>query len=417
MEQLYGSACGLDVHKETVVACVIVTQGKRAKKETRTFEAHARGLCALRDWLLEMKVEAISMEGTGIYWRPVYSVLEVDSPWKLIVGNAHHIKNVPGRKTDVKDAEWLADLVRHGLIRSSFVPPPAIRELRDLTRFRTGLVGDRVRMQNRVLKVLQTANIKLDGVATDAFGVSGLAILHALAKGEASPKEMAQLARGRMRSKLDALEIALEGSLSPTHRELLTVALRGLEACTADIKDLETKIEQRVEPYRPVIDLLVTIPGIDWLGAATIIAELGPDMSVFPTEHHAASWAGVSPGNRESAGRQQSGRTCHGNRYLKTLLCQLANAAARKKGTYLKDKFHRIKARRGHGRAIMAIAHKLLIAAYHVMKAAVPYTDLGAAYLDGRDRGRVIAGLRKRLESLGCSVTIEDLESQALAPC
>ena len=413
MELLYRSACGLDVHKETIVACIVVTDGRRAKRETRTFAAHTRGLCSLREWLLEKKVEAVGMEGTGIYWRPVYSLLEADAAWKLIVGNARHIKNVPGRKTDVKDAEWLADLVRHGLIRSSFVPPPEIRELRDLTRFRRHFVEDRVRIQNRILKVLQTANIKLDGVATDAFGVSGLAILRALANGNATPQEMAQLARGKMRKKIDALEVALEGRLSALHREMLSLALAHLDACERDIERLEEMIEERVAPYREHIERLVTIPGVDLLGAACALAEVGADMSVFPTEHHLSSWSGVCPGNHESAGRQQSGRTSKGNRYLKTLLCQLAQAAVRTKGTYLKDKFHRLKARRGHNRAIMAIAHKLLIAIYKVIKGQVTYSELGEAYLDTRDRSRTAASLCRRLEGLGYEVTLRE---QAAAP-
>lgn len=406
MEETYRVAGGLDVHKETIVASVIGPDGKRLKTQTRTFEANARGLLQLRDWLLVQKVEAVAMEGTGVYWRPVYAVLETDAPWKLVVGNARHIKNVPGRKTDVKDAEWLATLVRHGLIRPSFVPPPAIRELRDLTRYRAALVHDRVREQNRVLKVLQTANIKLDGVASDAFGVSGMAIMKALAQGGATPVEMAQLAKGRLRTKLDALAVALEGKLSAVHREMLKLAIDRVEAVERDIEHLEGMIQERIAPHRALVERLTTIPGFDELSAAYVIAEAGPDMTVFPTEHHLASWAGLSPGNRESAGKQLNGQTRKGNPHLKTLLCQLALAAAKAKGTYLKDKFYRLKARRGHGRAIIAIAHKLLIAAYKVMKHAVDFKELGEAYLDQRDRGRVVASLVKRIEALGFAVVL-----------
>jgi transposase len=416
MEEPYGVAAGLDVHKETVVASVVSPQPgkKRLRAETCTFEAHARGLRQLREWLLEKKVEAVVMEGTGVYWRPVYAALEADAPWKLIVGNARHIKNVPGRKTDVKDAEWLATLVRNGLIRPSFVPPPAIRELRDLTRYRAALVHDRVREQNRVLKVLQTANVKLDGVASDAFGMSGMAIMKALTTGEATPMEMAQLARGRLRSKMDALAVALEAKLSPVHREMLKLALERVEAIERNIERVEEMIRERIQPHRTLVDRLLTIPGFDELSAAYVIAEIGPDMRVFPTEHHLASWAGVSPGNRRSAGKSLSEQTCKGNPHLKTLLCQLALAAAKTKGTYLKDKFYRLKARRGHGRAIIAIAHKLLTAAYKVMKHAVNFKELGEAYLDQRDKGRVVANLVKRIEALGYAVTLRGQEPAAL---
>jgi transposase len=409
MEDVYERTCGLDVHKETIVASVITSQRgtRRLKAETRTFEAHTRGLQQLREWLLELKVEAVAMEGTGIYWRPVYSALEVDVPWKLVVGNARHMKNVPGRKTDVKDAEWIATLVRHGLIRPSFVPTPAIRELRDLTRYRAALVHDRVREQNRVLKVLQTANIKLDGVASDAFGVSGMAIMKALALGQSTPMEMAQLARGRLRSKIDALAVALEGRLGLVHREMLKLALERVEAVERSIQHVEEMIRERIQPHRALVERLMTIPGFDELSAAYVIAEVGPDVNAFPSEHHLASWAGVSPGNKESAGKKQSGQTCKGNPHLKTLLCQLALAAAKTKGTYLKDKFYRLKARRSHGRAIIAIAHKLLVAAYKVMKNGVVFRELGEAYLDQRDRGRVVASLVKRIEALGYAVTLQ----------
>jgi transposase len=367
----------------------------------------------LRGWLIESSVEAVAMEGTGIYWRPVYAVLEAEAPWNLIVGNAQHIKNVPGRKTDVKDSEWLADLVMHGLIRPSFVPEPALRELRDVTRNRNAWIADRTRDRNRVLKVLQLAGIKLDSVASDAFGKSGMAMLKALAEGKSTPADMANLARGTLRKKVDALTIALESPLGATHRSMLCIALERLNNSEELIAKYDALIDEMLVPYREFMVLLVTIPGVDRVVAACIIAELGTDMSVFPTEAHAASWAGVCPDNNRSAGKTTKGAKANkGNPHLKTILCQAAQSASHTKKGYLRDKFYRLKARRGHNRAAMAIAHKILVAAYHILSDKVAFKDLGDSYLDQRDKSRVVAGLVSRLRSLGVSVTIAPQEDQ-----
>lgn len=407
MEILIQRACGLDVHKETIVACVRVVDDKgKRKREVRTFAAHARGLMELRTWLIEAEVQVIGMEGTGIYWRPVYAVLEVDAPWSLIVGNAQHIKNVPGRKTDVKDAEWLADLVAHGLIRPSFIPPPQQRELRDVTRNRSAWISDRTRDRNRVLKILQLAGIKLDGVASDVFGVSGMLILHALSEGKTTPSAMASLAKGLLRKKIDALAIALDSPLSATHQKMLTIALKRLAETEAHLAEYDVLIDEMLAPHTKEMALLVTIPGVERVVAASILAELGPDMSVFPTAAHAASWAGVCPGNHESAGKRSSGTTTRGNTALKTMLCQAAQAVSHTKKGYLRDKFYRLKARRGHNRAIMAIAHRILVAAYHILKDNVPFEDLGDDYLDNRDKGRIVSSLLARLRSLGVDVAV-----------
>lgn len=397
---------GLDVHKQTVVACVLDKEGEPSRAPVRTFATHTRGLMELRDWLREQQVTAIAMESTGVYWKPVYAVLEDEPSWQLVVGNAQHIKNVPGRKTDIKDAQWLAHLLRSGLIRPSFVPPVEVRQLRDLTRYRTNLVEERTRERNRVLNVLQSANIKLDGVASDVFGTSGMGMLRAMAKGEQSARQMADLAKGRLRTKLDALEIALEGRLVPHHRRLLDLSLRRLEQAESHIAEVEALIAQALEPYREQHARLQQIPGVDAIVAAVIVAEMGPDMSVFPSAGHAASWAGICPGNYESAGKRQSGRTTPGNRHLKAALCQAANAASRKRGSYLKDKFYRLKARRGHKRAVLAIGHEILRASYHMLASGQGYRDLGEHYLDQRDKSGTAKRLVRRLEGLGFSVTL-----------
>jgi transposase len=406
MEVIIERCCGLDVHQETVVACVLIgAPGERPRKEIRTFRTMTRDLEALRDWLLEAGVTHVGMESTGVYWRPVYAVLE--GHFELIVGNARHIRNVPGRKTDVKDSEWIADLVRHGLIAKSYVPPRPLRELRELLRYRRKLVESQAAERNRLLKLLETANIKLASVASDVFGVSGRAMLRALIAGEASPETMADLAKGLLRRKRADLILALDGRVEEHHRFLLATQLRRLEAIEADVAALDQRIRQRLEPYSAPHALLMQIPGVDWVVAAVLIAEIGVDMSVFVSVYHLASWAGVCPGNHESAGRQKTGRARKGNVHLRAILVGAAISASRTKGSYLKDKFHRLKARRGGMRAALAIAHKILVSAYHMLAKNLPYRDLGQAYLDQISQTRTVANLKRRLERLGYRVTLE----------
>jgi len=325
----------------------------------------------------------------------------------LIVGNARHIRNVPGRKTDVKDSEWIADLVRHGLIAKSFVPPKPLREMRELLRYRRKLVESQAAERNRLLKLLETANIKLASVASDVFGVSGRAMLKALILGTASSEEMAALAKGRLRRKHADLILALDGRIEDYHRFLLTLQLRRLDAAEQDITALDKRIDEKLEPYRTQHALLMQIPGVDWLVAAVLIAEIGIDMSQFLSVFHLAAWAGVCPGSYESAGKQKSGRARKGNVHLRTILVGAAISASRTKGSYLRDKFHRLKARRGALRAALAIAHKILVAAYHMLAKGVPYKDLGEAYLDEIGQTRTLANLKRRIERLGYHVILE----------
>jgi transposase len=406
MRALIERSAGLDVHQASVVACrLICAPGTPAQKEVRSFGTMTRELEALGEWLAAEGVTHVGMESTGIYWRPVYAVLE--GRFELIVGNARHIRNVPGRKTDVKDAEWIAELVCHGLIQPSFVPPKPLRELRDLLRYRRKLVEDEAGERNRLQKLLETANIKLASVASDVLGVSGQAILRALIVGTASAEEMADLARGRLRRKRAELVFALEGRVEEHHRFLLAMQLRRVEVAEEDIATLDRRIAEKLEPYSVEMALLIQIPGVDWLVAAVLIAEIGTDMSVFLSAAHLAAWAGVCPGNHESAGQRKRGRARKGNVHLRTILVGAAVCASRAKGSYLRDKFYRLKARRGALRAALAIAHKLLIIAYHVLARRVPYRELGAAYLDQNQQVQIAANLKRRLERLGYTVTLE----------
>jgi transposase len=412
MRVMIERVAGLDVHQETVVACVLIGKpGERPTKEVRTFRTMTRDLEALREWLLSLGVTHVGMESTGIYWKPVYAVLE--GSFELIVGNARHIRNVPGRKTDVKDAEWIADLVRHGLIAKSFVPPPPLRELRDLLRYRRKLVESQAAERNRLLKLLETANIKLASVVSDVFGVSGRAMLKALIEGTASAQAMADLAKGQLRRKRADLVLALEGRVEEHHRFLLGLQLRRLEAAEEEIAALDARIDEKLEPYRAPHALLMQIPGVDRLVAAVLIAEIGIDMSVFLSVYHLASWAGVCPGNHESAGKQKSGRARNGNVHLRTMLVGAAISASRAKGSYLKDKFYRLKARRGSMRAALAIAHKILVAAYHMLAKGVGYREIGEAYLDQISQTRTVANLKRRLERLGFQVTLQSKAQSA----
>ena len=364
----------------------------------------ARDLLSLREWLLSEGCTQVALESTGVYWKPVYAILA--GAFQIVVANAQHLKKVPGRKTDVKDAEWIADLLCHGLLRSSFVPPQPIRALRDLMRYRRKLVESRSAERNQLLKVLETANIKLASVATDVFGTSGRLMLRALIEGKSTPQEMAELAQKRLRSKIPQLELALEGKLEEHHRFLLKLQVDRVERVESDLAALEQGIQEKLQPYAAQLALLQEIPGVERTLAAVIIAELGVDMSVFQSVSQLASWAGVCPGNNESAGKRKSSRIPKGNVYLKTALVEAANSAARAKGTYLRDKFYRLKARRGYKRAAVAIAHKILVSIYHMLSQNVSYNDLGDRYLDHLNQHHLTRNLVHRLERLGYSVTL-----------
>jgi transposase len=408
MEAIVERCCGLDVHQATVVACVLVGRaGPRARKEVRTFGTTTRELLELRDWLASEGCTHVGMESTGVYWMPVYAVLE--DQFELVVGNAHQIRNVPGRKTDVKDSEWIADLLRHGLIPKSFVPPKPIREMRVLLRYRRKVIEARTAERNRLLKLLETANIKLASVVSDVFGVSGMLMLKAIIDGQPTPEQMAQLARGAMRKKIDLLVPALEGRVEEHHRFILHLQLRRLEHADADIAELDARIDLKLEPYGKQHQLLKEIPGIERTLAATLLAELGTDMTVFHGPAQLASWAGVCPGNNESAGKRSSGRTRKGNIFLKTALIEAAVGASRKKGSYLKDKYWKLKSRRGPKRAAMAVAHKILIAVYHMLSTGASYRDLGDAFLDRLDTSRTVNALKRRIERLGYAVRLEQM--------
>lgn len=405
MEAIVERAAGLDVHQGSVVACVIIgTAGHRPSKEVRSFGSMSRDLASLREWLTERGVTHVGMEGTGVYWQPVHAALE--GAFTIIVGNAAHMRDVPGRKTDVKDAEWIADLVRHGLVRASFVPPPEIRVLRDLIRHRKALVGTLAAERNRTLQLLESANIKLAGVMSDVFGVSGMLMLKALAESVSAPAAMADLAKRRLRRKLDQLALALDGHLAEHQRLLLRLHIRRLEGIGRDLAEVEAAIGAAMRPFAAQRSLLATIPGVDELTAAAIIAEIGVDMSVFGTARRLAAWAGVCPANHESAGQRKRRGTRKGNAHLKAMLVTAAASAARAKGTYLRDKFHRLKPRLGTKKAAMAIAHKILVAVFHILGRAVTFADLGADYLDRLDKHRTAKRLVRRLDALGYEVLL-----------
>lgn len=407
MEAIVERSCGLDVHQASVVACLLVGPAdRRPRKEVRTFGTTTGDLIRMREWLSGAGCTHVGMESTGIYWMPVYAILE--GHFELIVGNASHIKQVPGRKTDVKDSEWIADLIRHGLVRRSFVPPKPLRELRELLRYRRKLVESQTAERNRMLKLLETANIKLASVATDVFGVSGRLMLRALLDGTSAPEQIAALAKGRLRKKSVELAAALNGRIEDHHRFLLSMQLERMEQIEQCIEKLDLRIDEKLVPYQQQLERLKQIPGVERVSAAVIIAELGVDMTVFPTVKHAAAWVGVCPGNNESAGKRRGPPGRKGNYHLTTTLVQAAIGASRTKGTYLKERYWRLKARRGPKRAAMAIAHKILIAAYHMLAAGTDHHELGATHLD-RAKPRVKATLVKRLERLGYRVTLQEV--------
>jgi transposase len=406
MEVVFPRCCGLDIHKRTVVACRIVS-GPDAppQKDVRTFGTMTDDLLALADWLAAAGVTHAALEATGVYWQPLWNLLE--DRFALLLVNASHVRQVPGRKTDVKDAEWLADLLRHGLLRASFVPPRPQRELRELTRYRTSLVRERSREANRIQKTLEGANLKLGDVASNVLGVSGQAILRALVAGTTDPAALAELARGRLRDKRADLERALAGAVGPHQRFLLGEQLRHLAALDDSIARVSAEIAARVRPVAAALEALDTIPGVARRTAEALVAEVGTDLARFPSAAHLASWAGLCPGNHQSAGKRQSGRTRKANPWLRAALTEAAQGAGRTKQTYLGAQYRRLAARRGAKRAAVAVGHSILVIAYHLLTTGEVYTDLGPNYFDERARDAVQRRLVRRLEALGYAVQLQ----------
>lgn len=399
MDTFHLRCCGLDVHKKSVVACAITPEGR----QTRTFRTMTGDLLALADWLKEREVSQVAMESTGVYWKPVYNLLEDE--FTVMVVNAAHIKAVPGRKTDVKDAEWIAELLQHGLLRASFIPDRAQRELRELTRYRRSLVQERSREANRIQKLLEGANIKLASVATDVLGASGRAMLAALAAGEEDPQVLAGLAKGRLREKTGELEQALRGLIGHHQRFMLTAQLRHLDFLNSEIERLDQEVARRVHPFEETIAAVDTIPGVGRRTAEVIVAEVGTDMTRFPTSGHLASWSGVCPGNRQSGEKRKPSPTRKGNNWLKPALVEAARSAGRTK-TYLGAQYRRLARRIGANRAAMAVAHSIVVILHHVIRSGQVFVDLGQRYFEERDRAAITRQAVHRLEGLGHRVTL-----------
>jgi len=412
-EVLYERCCGLDVHKKQITACLI-TPGPdgRPKREVRTFGTMTEDLLALHDWLLDNQCTHVAMESTGVYWKPVYNILE--GSFNLLLVNAQHIKAVPGRKkTDRLDAKWIARLLRVGLLKGSFIPAPEIRELKDLVRHRTTLIRDKARAVQRVQKILEDANIKLTSVATDVMGVSSRAILDHLLAGKTDPEFLADLAKGRLRKKIPELQKALNGVLKPHHRLLLAQLLAQIDFLDECISSLNTEIEERLRPFAKQVQDLATTPGLKEFIPQIIISEVGVDLSSFPSAKHFASWIGVCPGKNESAGKNKSGKTTKGNRWLKDALVEAAWAASHTKDTYLSALYHKLVPRLGKKKALVAVAHSIAIAIYHILTEGVPYYELGGDYFIKLNKKKLERRLVRRLEELGYKVTLEEVNSAA----
>jgi transposase len=403
MQVLYPRCAGLDVHKDTVVARIRCVSDP-PHDEVRSYPTTTSALLELNDWLTEHAVTHVAMEATGIYWKPVWHLLE--DHFELILANAQHIKNVPGRKTDVNDATWIADLLAHGLIRASFVPPTPIQELRDLTRTRKQLVREISQHSLRIQKTLEDANLKLGSVLSDVLGSSGRAILQALLAGETDPEKLADLAQGTARKKRSELIDALHGRIRPHHQALLRIHLNLVDALKQALADVDSRVGKTLAPIKDSARLLTTLPGVSDLTAQVLVAEIGVDMARFPTAGHLISWAGLCPKNDESAGKRRSTRVRKGAPWLKTTLVSAAWAAVKVKNSYLQAQFLRLKPRRGAKKAILAVAASMLTAAYHMLKNSIEYRDLGADHFSRRDRSKAILRLVQRLHDLGCDVQI-----------
>jgi transposase len=414
MRITYERVVGLDVHKKFVVAATRLLQGNEPlHEEKRTFGTMTVDLLALSDWLTVHGVTHVAIESTGEYWKPVFNILEDN--FEVILVNAQQVSQVPGRKTDQTDAEWLSELMQYGLLRASFIPPRGQRELRELTRYRSTFIRERATLVNRLQKVLESANIKLASVVSDVMGVSARAMLEALIAGHASPEQMADLAQKRLREKREELTKALEGRVQAHHRFVLTELLCQIDSLDETIAHFDEQIEVYCRPFEEAVDLLDTIPGVGRRTAEIIVAEIGIDMSRFPTHRHLAAWAGVASGNNESGGKRRSGRTRKGNKALGAALNQAAHAAARTKNTYLSAQYHRLARRIGKKKAIVAVEHSILVIAYHLIQRHEPYRELGGDYFDKRRPEATARHLVKRLEKLGYQVSIEATESAAVA--
>ncbi len=405
MHVLHPRCAGIDVHKKTVVVTILLTAPSgQVTKLTQTFGTMTADLLRLDAWLDQHEVTQLAMESTGVYWFPVYNLLEDERD--VILVNPQHMRAVPGRKTDVKDSEWLADLLRHGLLKASFIPPRPIRELRELTRYRKRLVQDRAQQCNRLQKILESANIKLAAVASDILGVSGRQMLAALIDGKQTPQEMAELARGRMRARKQDLCLALEGHVTEHHRFLLRQILVLVTCLDQSIQQLQARIEECLQPFDEAVTVLQSIPGINATAAAAIIAEIGVDMSRFPSAHHLASWAGVCPGNKQSGGKRMQAGTNPGNRWLRGMLGEIVWSISRTHNNYLAAQFVRLMRRRGKYKAVIAVAHSVMSIIYHTLASKQPYTDLGADYFERLDRQRIERQWVHKLEQLGYTVTL-----------
>lgn len=403
-EQVVSRGCGIDVHKRSVTATV---SGDGLKKQTRTFQTFTDNLIELRDWLKESEVTHIAMESTGVYWKPLYNILEEN--FEILLVNARHIKNVPGKKTDKKDSEWICKLLLTGLLKGSFVPPRPIRELRDLSRYRRKLTEQIASEKNRLQKILEDGNIKLSSVVSDIGGKSATEIIEAIIDGEEDTDTLLSLCRGRLRSKLREMALAVKGHLTPHHCFMLKTIQKSIREKQALIKEINVEFDERLEEHKLTadIELLQSIPGIAKEAAESIVAEIGADMERFPTCKHLASWAGMSPGNNESGGKRKSGRITHGNKYLKAMLVQCAWGATRVKNTYLRSKYDSLAPRRGKKRALIATGHKLLIAAYHILRDKVEYKELGADYLESRRKQKSLERHLSKLRDMGYEVELK----------
>lgn len=415
MQVIYSRCCGLDVHARTVVACLCVD----GHKQTRTFSTMTDDLLLLSDWLAQASCSHVAIESTGVYWRPVFNLLE--SNFEVLLVNAQHIKAVPGRKTDVRDCEWICDLLRHGLLKASFIPPPHIRDLRELTRHRQTLVRDHAAVANRIQKLIESANIKLGQVATNALGLSGRLMLQALAAGQQDADDLARMAKGKLKAKAAQLKQALKGRLTSTQRFLLKELLQQYDQLQTAIErtnqELKRLLETNSDPFlQQAVELLQSIPGVGQRVAETIVSEIGTDMTRFASDAHLASWAGMCPGNHASAGKQITGKTRKGNVYVRGALTQAAWAAARTKQTYLSAQFRRLTTRLGKKRALVAVGHSILVIVWHVLSKRRSYQELGGDYFDRRNEDVYRKKLIRKLEALGLKVTVETATTLSALP-